>query len=164
MSALPWYKRTPSEHMVAASDISLEEEGALLRMRDWQWSNGPLPADPAVVAKLIRAPRKSSVVAALLARFFTETEDGMVDGTLEAQRHQAIAKRSKLSKAGSMGAASRWTDDGMANAIANAIEPPMAKAIIRASRSLQGEGSTSEIGSTTTHAHGEPLRPAGGAR
>ena len=117
---LPWYKHFPSEHIASTADLTLEEEGALFRLRDWTWCNGALPHDPAVVSKLIRAPRKGPLVELLLARYFESTPAGYIDANLESQRHHAEAKREKLISAGAKGGSARKPDPSKANAVANA--------------------------------------------
>jgi uncharacterized protein YdaU (DUF1376 family) len=188
VNRLPWYKRFPAEYLAVASDLSLTEEGALLRMRDWTWSNGPLPDNAKTVARLIREPRREKLVAELLNRFFKLTDEGYIDEDLERQRRHATETSGKRRVAGRAGANARWDPESgeeanaggmadcmaigmrppMANAIkppmANAIRPPMANATVRASGSPTGIESNSEVDNGVGETYAPPERPAGRRR
>lgn len=155
---LPWYKHYPADHLVVAADLSLQEEGALARMRDWSWCNGPLPHDPIIIAKLIRSPRKGAMVAALIARYFIQTPAGYVDEKIEVQRLHAETKRAHLAAAGAKGGlAKRFEEDG-ANALANAKQKPL--------YARSGSGSPGKICTTYedgTGVEAGKIRPIGGA-
>lgn len=162
---LPWYKREPGEHLAAAADLDLEQEGALLRMRDWFWLNGPLPADSREVAKLLRAPRRAALFAALLDRFFELTHAGWIDPALEEQRTSAQDKRARLSQSGAAGAAARWGGDGMANAkanaMANATDEKWQMPLYARSKISNREEGTEEVGSSTPRARAARLAAGG---
>ncbi len=104
MSRLFWYRHSPGDHLAQAADLSLEQDGALLRLRDYYWMNGPIPTDPAIATSRIRAPRsKSAMVAGLLARFFLHTDDGYVSPGMDDERVHARAVRQKRVEAGRLG-------------------------------------------------------------
>jgi len=156
---LPWYRREPTEHLASAADLSLEEDGALIRIRDWSWLNGPLPAEPREVAKLLRAPRKVALFASLLKRFFRLTEQGWIDADLEDQRAHALSKSAARSQSGAAGAASRWGGKCMANAIDDGWQMP---SYARSnSKTSSREESTEEVGSGTPRARGARLAAGG---
>lgn len=156
---LPWYKHYPGEQLAAAADLGLEEEGALSRMRGWSWLNGPLPSDTHEVAKLLRAPRRVTLIASLLERFFQLTEAGWIDSELEEQRANALSKSAARSQSGAAGAASRWHGKDMANVIDDKWQMP---SYARSNSKISiGEGSTEEVGSSSTRARGVRMAAGG---
>lgn len=114
MSArLHWRRHSPGDHLAKAADLTLEEDGALMRLLDWYWMNGPIPADAGRVAKLIRAPRETAdMVADLLDRFFQLEAEGYVSIELDAERGHAEHIVEQRRSAGRSG--------GLAKAKANA--------------------------------------------
>ncbi len=150
---LPWYKHFPADHLVATADLTLAEEGALRRMLDWSWIHGALPNDPDEVAKRIRAPGDVEMVNGLLIRYFTRSDNGYVNDDIERQRAHAEQKRVIRSSAGAAGAAARWGDKSMANAIANgmanAIATPRQKPLYARSGSGSPVGICTDLEDST---------------
>lgn len=103
---LHWRRHCPGDHLAHAADLTLEEDGALLRLRDWYWMNGPIPADVDLATKLIRAPRaKSAMVNKLLARFFLLRDEGYVSLELDDERSHAervVEQRKTAGRSGGM--------------------------------------------------------------
>ncbi|MBI4696362.1 MAG: DUF1376 domain-containing protein [Gammaproteobacteria bacterium] len=159
----PWYKFEPLEHLAATADLSLEAEGALIRMKNFQWLNGPLPKSSDEIAKIIRAKRRHRpMIDDILARFFRLTDAGYEHPELAEKMAEAAAKSEKRAAAGKEGAAARWDDKPMANAIepndehtaggdGNCHSSKMANSISRASNS---NSSSPKEGSTATYNHG----------
>lgn len=101
---LHWRRHCPGDHLARAADLSLEEDGALLRLLDWAWTNGPIPVDAAGAAKLIRAPKsKAKMVGEVLARFFVLSDSGYTSPLLDEERREAeelVHKRREFGQAG----------------------------------------------------------------
>ena len=162
MNRLPWYKHFPEDHLVSSADLTPEEEGVLLRLRDRSWIHGPLSEPADQLAKLIRAPRSTARIAALLQRFFTATEAGFISPDLESQRQHATGKRAHLSIAGKEGAASRWNNKPIAIPMANATATPRQKLPYARSGISIGEVSTDLANGTEGEAV-KKLMPSWGA-
>ncbi len=110
---LHWRRHCPGDHLAHAADLTIEEDGALLRLLDWYWMNGPIPADAKLATKLIRAPKvKAAMVGALLDRFFALIDVGYVSPVLDEERSHAVDVVRKRKDAGRAG--------GQAKAKANA--------------------------------------------
>ena len=154
---LPWYKKFPVEHLLAAADLSLESEGALMRMRDWSWIHGPLPKSPQEIATLLRAPKKSALIGELIHRFFREAAEGFVDPELEKQRLDAQDKSKKRATAGGLGAEARWHGKPIANAIQEPWQlPPYARSKISIG------GISTDLREDSIGLEARKLSPAGG--
>lgn len=77
-----------------------------------EWASGPLPDDAAELASILRYdPVTFATAWATVRPAFESTADGrLVNRTLEAERAEAYALRSKLSDAGKSGAKKRWKE------------------------------------------------------
>lgn len=147
MSArLHWRRHSPGDHLAMAADLTLEEDGALLRLLDWYWMNGPIPTDVERAAKLIRVPgKKAGMVAELLARFFRLGSDGYVSVELDDERDHARYIVEQRKSAGRNG--------GLAKAKANAKQLVSDKITTdhnRVEEYLEAGGTS--LSSGTTHA------------
>jgi len=103
-SRLHWRKHAPGDHLSRAADLSLEEDGIYLRLLDYYWMNGQIPADICDATKLIRAPKsKSAAVGGILKRFFVLGEGGYTSPLLDEEREGAqalILKRREIGQRG----------------------------------------------------------------
>lgn len=108
--------------------MTLEAEGAYIRLLAYNWQDGWIPSDIAKLARLCKTtPRKMQTLwDDFLCECFTSTEQPagrLVNPRLEQVRSDQVEFRNKKSGAGQLGAAARWKDkqtDG------TAIDVPLA--------------------------------------
>lgn len=110
--------------------MSLEQEGAFLRLLCHSWLHGSIPSEVAALAKICRVP--PSKMARLwpgVAPCFTEKTAGrMVNPRQERDRAAQEQHRAERAEAGKRGAEKKW--GGMArpsNGDGSAIKEPLAK-------------------------------------
>lgn len=104
INRLHWRRHCPGNHLASAADLSLEEDGVYLRLKDWAWVNGPIPLDIDIATRLIRAPRaKRKIVAAILERFFESRDGGFISPALEEERQEAMELVEKRREIGQRG-------------------------------------------------------------
>lgn len=118
--AFQWY---PSD---AASDekyapLTCLEVGAFHLLLNYQWLNGPLPDDAAILARLCKLDAQDfQRVWPMVGRCFPVFGDGKrASPRLEAEREFQAENREARVKAGSRGNAARWSSQTDRNAIAN---------------------------------------------
>lgn len=102
----PWFPRDfqADEHVQL---MDLAEEGAYRRLLDHQWLHGSIPADPALLCRLVNAPeqRWGTMWVALGPCFHPVEGDPsrLANRKLERIRGEQLAKRAKRQAAGSEG-------------------------------------------------------------
>jgi len=112
---LHWRRHCPGDHLARAADLTLEEDGVLLRLLDWYWMNGPIPADVERAMKFIRAPKnKANMVREILNRFFRLDIDSGNYVSLDLSEERAHAEDVVEQRK------SAGRDGGLAKARANA--------------------------------------------
>jgi uncharacterized protein YdaU (DUF1376 family) len=116
----PAFQVYARDWIVDTARLTLEEEGAVARMKAHQWIEGPLPNDPAELSRILGLTRaRFRRVWGKIGRFFPVIEEGRVaNPELEAQRAELLAFKAGQQNRGRIGAVKRWHGDGMA--------PPMA--------------------------------------
>lgn len=109
--------------MSSTAHISLEAQGAYVRLMAWSWDNGPLPSDEAARARLVGLTtlRFRRVWAEFSAKWFP-TDVGLVNLRLEQQRAELNDYRLKQSAAGKASAAKRQRE---VNQQATSVQPPL---------------------------------------
>lgn len=109
--------------------MSLEEEGAYIRLLAYNWEDGFIPADVAELSRMCKTnARKMALMWERLRDCFQPLEsdpDKLVNLRLELERKKQQERKARRSVAGSKGAATRWQDDDNENG--NAIDLLMAK-------------------------------------
>jgi uncharacterized protein YdaU (DUF1376 family) len=133
----PAFQFYPKAWMSSTAEMSLEAQGAYVRLLAWSWDNGPLPADEA---------RRARLVGLTLARFrrvwsefaakWIATDAGLTNRRLEQQRVELEQYRQRQSAAGKASAAKRQPNS---NQTPTTVEPP-----------LQPEGKSSSSSSSPT--------------
>ena len=154
MSKPPAYQHYAKDWLVGTAHLSLEQQGAYLRLLDHQWEDGPLPASPAALARLLGVSlTRFRRVWDDLKRHFPADEAGrLANPRLETERTKQETFRAGQSRRGRDGAAKRWDSQRHDVAISRAKKTPMAQA--------QPEHSSS---SSSSSSGGEPPLPPLGA-
>lgn len=120
--AFQWY---PTDYLGSqrVQMLTLEEEGAYLRLLCSCWQHGSIPSDLAQLAKLI-GKGATPALAASIAHMFTEApqKGRLIHDRLETERSKQAEYRAAQSGNGRKGAEKRW--HGGANG--GAIATPMA--------------------------------------
>lgn len=104
---LPWFPFYPGDYLSSSrvARMTLEEQGAYLRLLCYQWQDGSIPSDPDERARLLAVPGEAQ--ARLWPRLepcFEENEDGnLVNPRLQQERQTALNRKRKLSRAGRKG-------------------------------------------------------------
>lgn len=115
-----YFKFHIGDYASATRHLSWDEDMAYRRLLDaYYMRESPLPLDMRQVYRLVAAASKPhrQAVDAVLAEFFTRTEDGFVNRRCEEEMASFMAKRDNAKAS----ARKRWEDgDGNANAHANA--------------------------------------------
>lgn len=93
--------------------MSLEEEGAFIRLLAFAWLEGSIPADSATRAKVLRVTKRKAdaLWSSVLSGLFVPNEDGdgLVNPRQEEQRREYEVLRKQKSKAGKASALARAT-------------------------------------------------------
>lgn len=110
--------------------MSLEAEGAYIRLLAYNWQDGFIPRDVRQLAKMCKcSPRKMEKLwEHYLHECFTARDgddEKLVNPRLEEIRAKLDEFKNERSESGSKGAASRWKNHGSVNG--SAIKEPMAK-------------------------------------
>lgn len=77
-----WYKHHLGDYAKATAHLSILEHGVYLLMLHHHYATeAPLPTEPAVICRIIRASSKTELAAvvAILQRFWRQTEEGWVN-------------------------------------------------------------------------------------
>lgn len=101
-----------------------EEQALYLLLLGYQWTAGPLPDDPARLARAVRYdPKRFTKLWATVSAKFAARDDGagLVNVRLEEHRANSIEIGERKSRAGKAGAEARWNGTGNAPANAPAI-------------------------------------------
>jgi uncharacterized protein YdaU (DUF1376 family) len=82
--------------------LSLEEEGAYIRLLAFCWQHGSIPSDPKQTAKLIGKGCSTNLARVVLGMFIKSSTDPdrMVHDRLETEREKQVAWREKCSVGG----------------------------------------------------------------
>jgi uncharacterized protein YdaU (DUF1376 family) len=93
---LPWMKLYIGDFLASTSEFTTEETGAAVLLAMAQWQRGPLPHDPAVLARICKVtPAKFAKLWPQLARKFTPRPAGLCDEGLERVRQEALRQQEK---------------------------------------------------------------------
>ena len=104
-----------------------EERSLYVLLLAYQWSAGPLPADPKKISKMCQYDQKNfAKLWKTVSTKFVEGEGGLVNERLEEHRQKANEISNKRANAGAKGAAKRWQEEKQTDSkpIANAIDLP----------------------------------------
>ena len=105
---MKWYSFHIGDYHRRTAHLTELEDLAYRRMLDLYYTqDGPLPADPARIAKLIRMPSAPEIVRAILAEFFVETDAGWRNDRCEKELHRGASYQQRATRA----AARRWAKD-----------------------------------------------------
>lgn len=131
--------KTPPAFQFYASDylssskvqrMTLEAQGAYVRLLCYSWQDGYIPADVALLARLCNCTVKRMAVLwdSFLRDCFIPSgsdPDKLVNARLEEVRSKVTEFKAERSQSGKLGAAKRWKDHSSAND--SAIEQPLTK-------------------------------------
>jgi uncharacterized protein YdaU (DUF1376 family) len=108
--------------------MSLEQEGAYLRLLSHQWLNGSIPDSVEHLAKICRTDEKAMRrIWSGVSCCFDEVAPGRrLNARLERQRSSQETHAAERSTSGKRGASSRWSKAKPPNDDGSAIEKPMA--------------------------------------
>ena len=137
--AMPVYVREymTDEHVLL---MSLEQEGAYLRLLFHQWLEGTIPDDMPSLARLLRVtPQKMRSMWPRIAPCFVSAGPSrLVNPTLEQVRTSSDEYRKKAAEDGKRGAEKRWGNDrvphreaigSVSPAVAVAVSPSIEKGL-----------------------------------
>jgi len=103
--------------------MTLEEEGAYIRLLSFCWQHGSIPSDPEKIARLI-GKGASTTLATTLATMFEPGGEGLVHRRLEEEREKQKEWRDKSAAGGKKSAESRRLAKE-AKKLAAMEEPPL---------------------------------------
>jgi uncharacterized protein YdaU (DUF1376 family) len=87
VGCLPYFKFYAGDWLVSVLGLTLEEQGAYIRLIAWSWENGPVPLEKAGRARLLGVtPKKLDTLWKGLGRHWERTEDGYFNPRLERER------------------------------------------------------------------------------
>lgn len=105
---MKWYSFHIGDYHRRTAHLSDLEDLAYRRMLDLYYTqDGPLPADPARIAKLIRMPADIERVQAILDEFFVHSESGWSNDRCEKE----LSRGKGYQKRASAAASRRWHKD-----------------------------------------------------
>lgn len=114
--------------------MTLEAEGAFIRLLAYEWMDGFIPADVDQLSRLCKCSvrKMASLWEDYLRCCFepaASDPDKLINSRLEDVRRKQLDHIKERSEAGSKGAAKRWREHGSGNGKANgsAIKQPLAK-------------------------------------
>lgn len=166
----PSFQFYPSDWLGSqrVSLLSLEEEGAYIRLLAFCWDHGSIPSDPKKCARLI-GKGASTTIATVVQGFFTlvrENNDQMTHPRLEREREKQRVWSEKSKKGGiSSGIVRRRSKGGY-----TVVQPPYEPNTNSPSPSPDGETESAGAGSpalplsqekSTPRRNGRPSRPDG---
>lgn len=132
MGCLPYFKFYAADWLSGVLGLTLEEQGAYIRLLAWSWEKGPLPLEDSKRATIlgVSQPKLASLWNEL-SEHWEETEVGFVNERLETERAKLADQHDALSKAGSEGAKKRWAAYRLAKGLGNgqAIDPATGEVI-----------------------------------
>jgi len=103
--------------------MSLEEEGAYIRLLAFCWQHGSIPAEPENIARLI-GKGASTTLATTLATMFEPGGDGLIHRRLEDEREKQEVWRAKSAAGGKKSAEARRIKKESKNSPPE-IQPPL---------------------------------------
>lgn len=111
MERPPAFQFYPAEYLADAKVelLTLEQEGAYIRLLSYCWREGSIPADLATLSRLCKGASRD--VLELVAQLFTPSiaePSRLVHKRLEAELKKQVAYRRKQAVSGADGAESRW--------------------------------------------------------
>lgn len=106
--------------------MSLEQEGAYIRLLCHAWLQGSIPADVPSISRICRTtPAKMARLWSGIKPCWKDTGEGrLVNGRQERERRKQEAYREQSTEKGKKGAAARWLRDSPGNAPAIAQAMP----------------------------------------
>ena len=104
--------------------LTLEEEGAYLRLLCYCWQHGSIPADPEKIARLIGKGASTTLATTVASRFQEHPDDPslLVDAQLQMQRARQDAWKEKCREGGRKSAETRKNLKGCSAALVTAAE------------------------------------------
>lgn len=108
MKTSPAFQFYPSDWLSSqrVQLMTLEEEGAYIRLLCYCWNHGSIPNDPEKIARII-SKGASTTLATTLATMFQPDGDKLVHERLEAEREKQATWKAKSSEGGKKSAESR---------------------------------------------------------
>lgn len=111
MNKPPAFQFYAKDWLVDTARLTLEEEGAFIRLLAHEWIEGHIPADEREIARLlgvgIRTFRK--LFRSLRKHFLANSNGGLVNARLESERHKQAAYRELQAMKGKAAAKARWS-------------------------------------------------------
>ena len=102
--------------------MTLDEEGAYIRLLSYCWQHGTIPSDPAQAARLIGKGASTTLASTVLTMFTPASEPGrMTHDRLEQERGKQAAWREKSAAGGRKSAEMR---KGASTTLASTMQPP----------------------------------------
>ncbi len=111
MNPSPAFQFYPSDYLgsLRVQMMTLEEEGAYIRLMAYCWKNGSIPADPDLVARLIGKGASTTLVTKVLAMFkIADCGTKYSHERLDFEREKQRVWREKSSEGGKKSAEKRW--------------------------------------------------------
>jgi uncharacterized protein YdaU (DUF1376 family) len=109
---LPWFKFYPADYIGSERTVlmTLEEEGAYIRLLSYCWIHGSIPADPIQIAALIGKNCTPALAVSVAQAFQVDArnEDRMVHARLNSERKQSEDRSKERGASGKRGASARW--------------------------------------------------------
>lgn len=103
--------------------MTLEQEGAYIRLMAFCWKHGSIPADPETLARLI-GKGASTTLASEVAKMFQLSGETLIHPRLEQAREEQTAWRAKSSEGGKKSAETRRARKA-AKGGATTLQPPI---------------------------------------
>lgn len=107
MGCLPYFKFFPRDWLADTAELTLEEQGAYIRLLAWSWRRErALPLSPAERARILGvSTRKLQKVWEGIGEHWTEGSEGYFNPRLEEERMRAMNRSAVAAKA----ATERWS-------------------------------------------------------
>ena len=109
LAMMPFF---PRDYYCATRTLTLAQRGAYTDLLFWSWDNGPLPADPENLMRIIACSEAEfKQVWPAIRDKFVEYPDGLgklVNLRLEEERRKYSTFRQRQSEGGRKGAAIKW--------------------------------------------------------
>lgn len=113
MSQQPFMPLFFGDLLAATPTWEGEERALYILLLAYQWTSGPLPADPKRLAKMTQYDAKTfATLWQTVGPKFDPTPDGLVNKRLEQHREKSKAVSAKNAASGAKGAQARWRKDG----------------------------------------------------
>jgi uncharacterized protein YdaU (DUF1376 family) len=106
--AFQFYAR---DWFTATATLSLRAQGAIVRLLCFEWSEGPFPADAAMLQRILNEPCEPALWREIASWFpeLVERSGYHANLELEAKRREAEEYRERQRQLGLVGAKKRWT-------------------------------------------------------